>query len=331
MKRVLSGIQPSGNLTIGNYFGAIKSWLAMQEKHECLWMVVDLHALTQKIDKPIRLSNTYNAIAVYLASGLNHQNSTIFLQSDVIEHTYLGWILNCYTQMGEMSRMTQFKDKSKTQNANINLGLYAYPVLQAADILLYQSDIVPVGEDQRQHLELTRDIATRFNNIHGEIFTIPDAYFAKHVSKIMSLSNPLVKMSKSDSNPKSYVYMLEEKNQIAKKFKSAVTDSDDKFRIYYDCQQKPAISNLLSIYSSASGKSIASLEQEYEGLMYGAFKNDVADAVINHLEPIQAEFKRIIKDRDYINMHLKQGQDKARALARETIIKVNSSIGIYQR
>ena len=249
---VLSGCQPSGQLTLGNYMGALKQWVSMQETHDCLYMIVDLHAITVRQD-PAKLKEAcLDGLALYLACGIDPTRSTLFLQSHVPEHAQLSWVLNCFTQMGELNRMTQFKDKSARNASNINVGLYSYPVLQAADILLYQANEVPVGEDQKQHLELTRDIATRFNNIYGDTFLIPEPYIPEFGARIMSLQEPDKKMSKSDTNPNNFIGLLEEPKKVAKKIKRAVTDSDEQARIYFDWAEKPGVTNLLTLLSLAT-------------------------------------------------------------------------------
>ena len=266
---VLSGCQPSGQLTIGNYIGALRQWVDMQDDNECLYMLVDMHAITVR-QEPKALHNAcLDGLALYVACGIDPSKSTIFMQSHVPQHSQLAWIMNCYTQMGELNRMTQFKDKSAKNVTNINSGLYTYPALMAADILLYQAKQVPVGEDQKQHLELTRDVATRFNNIYGDVFTIPDPYIPEVGARVMSLQDPLKKMSKSDDNQNNFVGLLEDPKKISKKIKRAVTDSDEQARIYFDTAEKPGVSNLLSLLSCATGTSIADLVPAYEDKMYG--------------------------------------------------------------
>ena len=286
---VLSGCQPSGQLTLGNYMGALKQWVSMQDDHDCLYMIVDLHAITVRQDPKLLAEACLDGLSLYLACGIDPQKSTLFLQSHVPEHAQLSWVLNCYAQMGELNRMTQFKDKSAKNENNINVGLYSYPVLQAADILLYQADKVPVGEDQKQHLELTRDIATRVNNLYGDVFRLPDPYIPDFGARIMSLQEPEKKMSKSDNNPNNFIGLLEDPKKLAKKIKRAVTDSDEQANIYFNPTEKPGVSNLLTLLSLATGKSIKELEPEYTDKMYGHLKGDVADAVVALLEPIQRE------------------------------------------
>jgi len=269
---VLSGCQPSGQLTLGNYMGALKQWVSMQDDHDCLYMIVDLHAITVRQDPKQLAEACLDGLSLYLACGIDPQKSTLFLQSHVPEHAQLSWVLNCYAQMGELNRMTQSKDKSAKNENNINVGLYSYPVLQAADILLYQADKVPVGEDQKQHLELTRDIATRVNNLYGDVFRLPDPYIPDFGARIMSLQEPEKKMSKSDNNPNNFIGLLEEPKKLAKKIKRAVTDSDEQANIYFNPTEKPGVSNLLTLLSLATGKSIKELEPEYTDKMYGHLK-----------------------------------------------------------
>lgn len=324
---VLSGIQTTGNLTLGNYVGAINQWTKMATDYSCHFMLANLHAITVRQDPKLLQERTYDALAMYVACGLNPEKSTIFVQSQVPEHAQLGWVLNCYTQMGELSRMTQFKDKSAKNANNINVGLYGYPVLQAADILLYQANKVPVGEDQKQHLELTRDIATRFNNIYGDIFTIPDPYIPEVGARVMSLQDPLKKMSKSDENPKAFILLNDTPKQIEKKIKSAVTDSDEQARIYFDVQEKPGVSNLLTLLSVATERPIADLVPEYEDKMYGHLKKDTAAAVVAMLEPVQARYAELRADEAALRQLMAVGAEKARAEASKTLSKVYDAVG----
>lgn len=328
---VLSGCQPSGQLTMGNYMGALRQWVDMQSSHDCLYMIVDLHAITVRQEPHILNQACLDGLALYLACGIDPQKSTIFMQSHVPEHAQLGWVLNCFTQMGELNRMTQFKDKSANNVNNINVGLYAYPVLQAADILIYQANKVPIGEDQKQHLELTRDIATRFNNIHGDIFTMPDPFIPKSGARVMSLQDPTKKMSKSDTNENNFIGLLEDPKKLTKKIKRAVTDSDEQARIYFDVAEKPGVSNLLSLLSCATGRSIEQLVPEYEDKMYGHLKGDVAAAVVSMLEPIQHEYQRIRNDNQYLQEVMQQGSAKASAIASDTLSKVYRTLGFVQR
>jgi tryptophanyl-tRNA synthetase len=324
---VLSGCQPSGQLTMGNYMGALRQWVDMQDDHDCLYMIVDLHAITVRQDPSELKKACLDGLALYLACGIAPNKSSIFMQSHVPEHAQLSWVLNCYTQMGELNRMTQFKDKSQKNASNINVGLYSYPVLQAADILIYQANKVPVGEDQKQHLELTRDIATRFNNIYGDIFTIPDPFIPKSGARVMSLQDPMKKMSKSDDNPNNVIGLLEDPKKLTKKIKRAVTDSDEQARIYFDVAEKPGVSNLLSLLSCTSGESIESLVPKYEDKMYGHLKGDVAESVVNMLQPIQAEYARIRADHTYLHDVLSASAQKAREKASVTLAKTYEALG----
>ena len=328
---VLSGCQPSGQLTLGNYIGALRQWVAMQQDHDCLYMLADLHAITVRQDPKQLAEACLDGLSLYLACGIDPQKSTLFLQSHVPEHAQLSWVLNCYAQMGELNRMTQFKDKSAKNENNINVGLYSYPVLQAADILLYQADKVPVGEDQKQHLELTRDIATRVNNLYGDVFRLPDPYIPDFGARIMSLQEPEKKMSKSDNNPNNFIGLLEDPKKLAKKIKRAVTDSDEQANIYFNPTEKPGVSNLLTLLSLATGKSIKELEPEYTDKMYGHLKGDVADAVVALLEPIQARYAEIRADRAYLDDVMRQGAEKASARAAETLAKVYKAVGFIPK
>ncbi|WP_412972219.1 tryptophan--tRNA ligase [Glaciecola sp. MF2-115] len=324
---VLSGCQPSGQLTMGNYMGALRQWVNMQDDHDCLYMIVDLHAITLRQDPSELKKACLDGLALYLACGIDPNKSSIFMQSHVPEHAQLSWVLNCYTQMGELNRMTQFKDKSQKNASNINVGLFSYPVLQAADILVYQANKVPVGEDQKQHLELTRDIATRFNNIYGDIFTIPDPFIPESGARVMSLQDPMKKMSKSDDNPNNVIGLLEDPKKLTKKIKRAVTDSDEKARIYFDVAEKPGVSNLLSLLSCTSGESIESLVPKYEDKMYGHLKGDVAESVVNMLQPIQTEYARIRADHTYLHDVLNASALKAREKASVTLAKTYEALG----
>jgi tryptophanyl-tRNA synthetase len=324
---VLSGCQPSGQLTMGNYMGALRQWVDMQDENDCLYMIVDLHAITVRQEPAALNKACLDGLALYLACGIDPKKSSIFMQSHVPEHAQLSWVLNCYTQMGELNRMTQFKDKSLKNASNINVGLYSYPVLQAADILVYQANKVPVGEDQKQHLELTRDIATRFNNLYGDVFTIPDPFIPESGARVMSLQDPLRKMSKSDDNPNNVIGLLEDPKKLAKKIKRAVTDSDEQARIYFDTAEKPGVSNLLSLLSCTTGESVASLVPKYEDKMYGHLKGDVAEAVVNMLTPIQAEYARIRADDSYLHEVLRASAIRAREKASVTLAKTYKALG----
>ena len=311
--------------------GALKQWVSMQDDYDCLYMIVDLHAITVRQDPKQLAEACLDGLSLYLACGIDPQKSTLFLQSHVPEHAQLSWVLNCYAQMGELNRMTQFKDKSAKNENNINVGLYSYPVLQAADILLYQADKVPVGEDQKQHLELTRDIATRVNNLYGDVFRLPDPYIPEFGARIMSLQEPEKKMSKSDNNPNNFIGLLEEPKKLAKKIKRAVTDSDEQANIYFNPTEKPGVSNLLTLLSLATGKSVKDLEPEYTDKMYGHLKGDVADAVVSLLEPIQTRYAEIRADRAYLDDVMRQGAEKASARAAETLAKVYKAVGFIPK
>lgn len=324
---VLSGAQPSGQLTIGNYLGALRQWDNMQDDYDCLYCIVDLHAITVRQEPQALRNASLDSLALYLACGIDPKRSAIFMQSHVAEHSQLAWVLNCYTQFGELSRMTQFKDKSERHNNNVNAGLFTYPVLMAADILLYQANQVPVGHDQKQHLELARDVAMRFNALHGDVFTVPEPYIPPVAARVMSLQDPTKKMSKSDENPWNFVGLLEDPKMISKKFKKAMTDSEDPPRVYFDLENKPGVANLLSILSGVTGKTIDSLVNEYEGKMYGHLKTDTADAVIALLEPVQQRFQQLRSDQSTLNAVMQQGAAAARARAAATLLKVNEAVG----
>lgn len=325
--RVLSLIQPTSVPTIGNYLGALKNWKAMSEDYDCLFGVADLHAITVRQEPANLRRQSTEMFALLLAIGLDPEKSIIFMQSHVPQHSQLGWLLNCYTQFGEASRMTQFKDKSQKHADNINVGLFSYPTLMAADILLYQSNFVPIGADQKQHLELTRNIAERFNGIYGNVFTMPEPFIGKTGARVMSLQDPTSKMSKSDPNPKASVSILDTPEQIMKKFKSAVTDSDACVR-YAD--GKDGINNLMSIYSCCIGKSFEEIEKEFDGKGYGDFKVAVAQSVIDELAPIQQRYKEIITDNAYINECMAKGAASASRLAQRTLDKCMKKIGFKQ-
>ena len=326
---MLSGIQPSGDLHLGNYLGAVKNWSALADEFDCYYFMADLHTLTVRQNPTEFRRRALTQLAQYIACGLDPEKNTLFLQSHVHEHAELGWILNCYTMFGELSRMTQFKDKCAKNADNINGGLFTYPALMAADILLYQADFVPVGEDQRQHCELTRDIATRFNNLYGETFKIPEAYIPKVGARVMGLGNPSSKMSKSD--PNGCVFLLEKPEDIARKFKRAVTDSDTEHCVRFDPENKPGVSNLLSILSALGAGSMESLCQEMAGKGYGELKNRTADCVIAALEPLQREYKRIIADKAYLQNLINTNAEKAAYRANKTLRKVQKKIGFASR
>ncbi|MBR4896718.1 MAG: tryptophan--tRNA ligase [Clostridia bacterium] len=323
-KVVFSGVQPSGVLTIGNYLGAIRNFADFSETYHCYYCVVDEHAITvRQVPADLR-RRTYETLALYIACGLDPEKNTLFVQSHVSAHAELGWILDCYTMFGELSRMTQFKDKSAKNADNINAGLFTYPTLMAADILLYQSELVPVGVDQKQHLELTRDIALRFNQVYGDTFVVPDAYIPKETAKIMSLAEPEKKMSKSDENENATVRILDPKDVIIRKFKRAVTDSGSEIRYAED---KPGVSNLISIYSAFTGKTIEEVEKEFEGRGYGDFKLAVGEACADALAPVQAEFARLTADKAYLETVMKNGAEAAAHDAARTMSKVRRKIG----
>jgi tryptophanyl-tRNA synthetase len=328
---VLSGCQPSGQLTIGNYMGALRQWVNMQDDHDCLYMLVDLHAITVRQNPKILHQACLDGLALYIACGIDPAKSTVFMQSHVPEHAQLAWLMNCYTQMGELNRMTQFKDKSAKNVSNINAGLYSYPVLMAADILLYQANQVPVGEDQKQHLELARDIATRFNNVYGEIFSIPDPYIPEFGARVMSLQDPTKKMSKSDDNVNNFIGLLEDPKKISKKIKRAVTDSDDQARIYFDTAEKPGVSNLLSLLSCATGTAIEKLVPSYDDKMYGHLKSDVADAIVALIEPIQVKYHALRDDQTELNRIMHEGSEKASQRASVTLANAYEAVGFVKR
>ena len=326
---MLSGIQPSGDLHIGNYLGAVKNWAELAEAYDCYYFMADLHSITVRQNPADLRRRSVSQLAQYIACGLDPQKNTLFLQSHVHEHAELGWILNCYTMFGELSRMTQFKDKSSKNAENINGGLFTYPALMAADILLYQADYVPVGEDQKQHCELTRDIAIRFNNIYGETFKVPEAYIPKVGARIMSLSAPNSKMSKSD--PQGCVFIMDKPEDIARKFKRAITDSDTENCVRFDPENKPGVSNLISIYSSVTGKRFEEIEREFAGQGYGAFKPAVGEAVIETLRPIREESERMLADKAYLQQIYTDGAKRATAVARRTLRKVYKRVGFVEK
>ena len=323
-KIVFSGVQPSGNLTIGNYLGAIKNFSRFSDDYKTFYCVVDLHAITvRQVPAELR-RRTYETLALYMACGLDEKKNTLFVQSHVPAHAELGWMLDCYTMFGELSRMTQFKDKSAKNAQNINAGLFTYPALMAADILLYQTDLVPVGIDQKQHLELARDVAMRFNQIYGDTFTVPEGYISTDTMKIMSLAEPTAKMSKSDPNANAVVYILDSKDDILRKFKKAVTDSDACVRYSED---KPGVSNLMTIYRAFTGKSFEEIEREFDGKGYGDFKLAVGEACADGLAPVRDEFARLMADKAFLESIMKAGSDEAAYYARKTMSKVRRKIG----
>lgn len=327
-KVVFSAVQPTGKITLGNYLGAIKNWVSLQDDNDCIYCIADMHAITVSQQPADLRKNTMELLALYVACGIDPERSTIFVQSHVPAHAELAWTMDCFTYIGELNRMTQFKDKSKKHADNLNVGLMNYPVLMASDILLYQTDLVPVGKDQMQHLELTRDVAIRFNNKYSETFRVPEGLVMKFGSKIMSLQDPTVKMSKSDENENAYVCLTDDRDTVFRKFKRAVTDSDTVVRYGED---KPAISNLLTIYSICSGESIKDAEKRFEGKGYGEFKPAVAEAVMSVLGPIQKEQKRLLADKAYLETIMKSGADKASYIAGKTLAKVYKKVGFVPR
>lgn len=324
---IFSGVQPSGVITLGNYIGAIRNWVQLQEDYHCLFSVVNQHSITVRQNPAELRRKSVELLALYLACGIDPEKSVLFFQSQVPEHAQLAWVLNCYTYMGELSRMTQFKDKSARHEDNINAGLFTYPVLMAADILLYQTELVPIGVDQKQHLELARDIATRMNALYGDIFKIPEAWIPKVGAKIMSLQEPEKKMSKSDPNENAFITILDAPDVIMRKLKRAVTDSDA--LVCYD-ENRPGVANLISIMSAVTGKTIAEIETEFAGRGYGDFKAAVAEAVIACLSPIQERYRDLIENRDYLDQIARDGAEKAQKIAHRTLDKVYRKIGFVR-
>ena len=328
-KVMLSGIQPSGALHLGNYLGAIRNWVERTDEFDNYYFLADLHTLTvRQVPADLR-RHTLELLASYIACGLDPEKNTLFIQSHVPAHAELGWVLNCYTMFGELSRMTQFKDKSAKHADNINGGLFTYPCLMAADILLYQPDYVPVGEDQKQHVELTRNVAQRFNNLYGEVFKVPEPYIPKTGARVMSLNDPASKMSKSI--PEGCVFLLDEPDDIRRKFKRAVTDSDTERCVRYDPEHKPGVSNLMSIYAACTGKSFADIEAEFDGQGYGAFKPAGGNAAIETLRPIREETRRILADKAYLEDVYRAGAEKAARVAGRTLRKVYKKVGLVAR
>ena len=326
-KRIFSGIQPSGELTLGSYMGAIKNWVDLQDDYDCLYCIVDMHAITVRQDPATLRRRSVNQLAQYIACGLDPQKNIMFIQSHVPQHAELGWVLGCYTQFGELSRMTQFKAKSKQHADNITSGLFTYPVLMAADILLYQTDLVPVGEDQKQHVELCRDIAQRFNGLYSDTFTLPEPFIPKVGARVMSLSDPTSKMSKSD--PDGCVFLMDKPEDIMRKFKRAVTDCET--AVKFDKENKAGISNLLSIYCAATGKTLTEAETEFAGQGYGIFKPAVGESVVELLRPIREESARIMADKAYLEGIYKEGASRAQYLANKTLSRVYRKIGFAAR
>lgn len=330
-KIIFSGVQPSGNITLGNYLGAIKNFAVLQHDYHCLYAMMDMHSITVRQNPAELRKRTLDLLKIYIACGIDPEENLIFIQSHVPAHAQLAWVLNCYTYMGELSRMTQFKDKSAKHADNINAGLFTYPVLMAADILLYQADLVPVGKDQMQHIEIARDIAQRFNSVYGDVFTIPEGLMPKNSAKIMSLTEPTKKMSKSDENPKAYISLLDDFNVMAKKIKSAVTDSEGIIEYRENDETKAGINNLLSIMSAVTGKSIDALVSEYGDKGYGVFKSDVAEAVVETLRPIREKYDELSNNKDYLESVYKKGAERAQLLASKTLKKVYKKIGFVQQ
>ena len=326
---IFSGIQPSGSLHLGNYLGAIKNWVSLADEYNCYYCIVDMHSITVRQEPAELRKRALMQLAQYVACGLDPKENTLFIQSHVHEHAELGWVLNCYTMFGELSRMTQFKDKSAKHAENINGGLFTYPTLMAADILLYQTDKVPVGEDQKQHVELSRDIAIRFNNLYGETFKVPEPFIPKVGARIMGLSDPKSKMSKSD--PQGCVFLMDSPDEISRKFKRAVTDSDSENCVRFAPDEKPGVANLMNIYSSVTGKSFEEIEKEFAGKGYGVFKPAVGEAVIETLRPIREEAERILSDKAYLQSIYTEGAQKASNTARKTLRKVYKKLGFVEK
>lgn len=326
-KVIFSAVQPSGNITLGNYLGAIKNWVDLQEDYHCCYSIVDEHSITVRQDPQELKKRALDLLKIYIACGINPEENILFIQSHVPAHAQLAWILNCYTYMGELQRMTQFKDKSKKHADNINAGLFTYPVLMAADILLYQADLVPVGKDQMQHIELTRDIAERFNGIYGNVFKIPEGFLPKAGAKVMSLQEPTKKMSKSDENPKSYISMLDDFNVIAKKIKSAVTDSEGVIEYRENDETKAGVNNLLTIMSAVTKNPIDKIVSDYSGKGYGEFKADVAEAVVEHIRPIRERYDQLSNDKQFLVDVYTKGAERADRIAQKTLNKVYKKIG----
>ena len=328
-KKVLfSGMQATGNLTLGNYLGALKNWVTLCDEYQCFYSVVDLHSITIRQDPAELRRRARNLLTLYIAAGLDPEKNCLYYQSHVSGHAELSWILNCFTYMGELNRMTQFKDKAAKHADNINAGLFTYPVLMAADILLYQADVVPVGKDQLQHLEITRDIAQRFNGIYGDVFTIPEPYVGKAGAKIMSLQDPSKKMSKSDENPNASIYLMDDPDTIIRKFKRAVTDSEACVRY---TENQPGIMNLIDIYCACTGKTPAQTEKEFEGKGYGDFKLAVGEAVVGVLKPLQERYAELSSNKDYIDKIIKDNDEKANYYATKTLRKVQKKVGFPER
>ena len=330
-KRMLSGIKPSGDLTLGSYLGAIKNWAERSEEYDCFYFMADLHAITVRQNPADLRRRTLEQLAQYIACGLDPEKNTLFIQSHVRQHAELGWVLNCYTMFGELSRMTQFKDKSAKNADNINGGLFTYPSLMAADILLYQPDYVPVGEDQKQHVELCHTIARRFNGVYGDVFKLPEPFVPKVGARVMSLTNPTAKMSKSENEDTGRVLVMDTPETIMRQFKRAITDSDTENCVHYDKENKPGVSNLMTIYSACTGKSFQEIEAEFAGYGYGKFKPAVGEAVVETLRPIREEATRIMKDKAYLEQVYRDGAEKAGYVAEKTLRKVYKKVGFVTR
>lgn len=328
-KVIFSGIQPSGALHLGNYLGALRNWVAMQDEYNCVYCVVDEHAITIRQDPAALRRQTIELFAQLVACGIDPEKSILFIQSHVPAHAELAWVLNCYTMFGELSRMTQFKDKSARHADNVNAGLFTYPSLMAADIVLYQADLVPVGEDQKQHVELTRNIVQRFNGVYGDVFTMPEAYIPKVGARVMSLNQPENKMSKSI--PEGCVYLMDSPDEIMRKFKRAITDSDTERCVRYDRANKPGVATLMDIYAAVTGKTYEQIEAEFEGKGYGAFKPTVGEAVVELLRPIREETTRLLGDKAYLEGLYRAGAEKANAVAQRTLRKVHKKVGFIPR
>lgn len=327
-KTIFSATQPSGRITLGNYLGALRNWVALQDDYNAIYCVADEHAITVRQDPAALRRQSLELYAQFIACGLDPEKSIIFIQSHVPQHAELAWVLNCYTMFGELSRMTQFKDKSASHADNVNAGLFTYPSLMAADILLYQADLVPVGEDQRQHVEITRNIAQRFNGIYGDVFTMPEAYIPKVAARVMSLSEPEKKMSKSSPNENSFVLVMDKPEAIMRKFKRAITDSEGGI---YRSPEKPGVTNLIEIYSAVTGMTPETVENEFNGKGYGVFKPAVGEAVVEALRPIREETERLLGDKGYLETLYRQGAEKAAALANRTLRKVHKKVGFAPR
>lgn len=330
-KVIFSGIQPSGDLTLGSYLGAIRNWVELSDSYDCYYCIVDMHAITVRQNPADLRRRTMSQLAQYIACGLDPVKNCIFVQSHVPEHAQLSWVLNCYTMFGELGRMTQFKDKSAKNAENINAGLFTYPALMAADILLYQTDLVPVGSDQKQHVELCRDIAERFNGIYGDVFKMPEPFIPKTGARIMSLTTPENKMSKSDKDPGGCIYIMQKPEDIMRSFKRAVTDSETEHCVRFDPENKPGVSNLMQIYSCATGKTMDQIETEFDGKGYGDFKTAVGESVVEMLRPIREKSEELMKNKDYLAQICRDGAERASKTAYRTLRKVYKKVGFVER